>query len=319
MSISATEALTLRNSYDKFGSGEMEYMSFVKEMDLEDPHFLAQASGSSSSGAGGGAPSNEREHATSRTPPHVALVVARFRRAVEIYTRKSGNVVASRDVLYGTCLRNDTARSGRLTQDQLIAVAAELGVPIRSAEVAALIEWFDSSSSRTLDYRSLVRQIYGGDDALTRALTLPKLGRKAGNALYNTTVTYATAGNTDHDDDNASVNSNSNGSFKVVTSTPFTLRSGAAALPGDKSMEAIESKKDKAARLLAKRGLVLREREVVVAKLAALDAAKKRLQADHSARRARENAAKTREDHAVHLQHMAAAHLVRKQEGGPKK
>lgn len=314
VAISATEALTLRNSYDKFGTGEMHYMDFVKDMDLEDPHFLAQASGGSSSGAGGGGANHtEKEHATSRTPPHVALVVSRFRRAVEIFAKKSGNVLASRDVLYGTCLRNDAARSGRLTQEQLTAVALELGVPIRPGEVASLIDWFDSSSSKTLDYRSLVRQIYGSDDALTRALTLPKLGRKAGSALYTATVTYASAGNTDHDDEHASMSSN--GAFKVITSMPFALKSGATAQPGDKSMEVIESKKEKAARLLAKRGLVLREREIIAAKLAALEAAKKKLQADHAARRTREMAAKVTADNAMHLQQMAAAHVLRKHDG----
>lgn len=301
VSISSTEALTVRNSYDKHGTGEMHYLDFIKDMDLEDPHFLTVS--------GGG--QEKAEHATSRTPAQVAQVVARIKRAVDIFAKKSANVVSSRDVLYGTCLRYDTSRGGRLTQEQVHAVAAELGVPIRPDEVSALIEWFDSSSSRLLDFRSLVRQIYSGDDALTRTLTLPKLNKKAGNSLYNVTVTYVTAGNFDNSDDNASVDSNS--SYKVIT------KSGCSSTAmGDKSMQVVESKKDKATRLAAKRDIVLHERETIVAKLAALDAAKKKLQQDHAARRARELAVKTREDNALHLQNMALSHQLKREASNKK-
>lgn len=332
VAINRPTALTLICSYDKNNTGEMHYLDFIKDMDMEDPHFmahtgaqirsgdvvgpnlfssaLAQAADTVELGNTKGTIVESKDTPTARCPVDVTRVVSRFAKAASIYAKKSALAITARDLLFGTCLRYDTHRLGHLSVEQVQQVADELRVPLAAGDLSKLVCWFDSKGTgRLLDYRSLCLQLFGSDDAISRPLSLPKLSsKKAGSALYKMTLSYdmnpcASAAT---DDDSASVLSVANkGNYSVIV-----RGSG-----GEKSVnEVIESVKTKSRRLEAKRGLVLREREEIMNKLAAVEASKKKLLADLATRRAAEAAAKHREDSAVLLQNMAAAAELRKKE-----
>jgi len=332
VTINRPTALTLICSYDKNNSGEMHYLDFIKDMELEDPHFMAHTGAQIRAGdvvgpnlftvaLGQAADTVElgnttkgtivesKDTPTARCPVDIARIISRFAKAANIYATKSGLAVTARDVLFGTCLRYDTNRLGHLSEEQVQQVADELRVPLAAGDLSKLVCWFDSKGTgRFLDYRSFMLQVFGSDDAISRPLSLPKLSKKAGSALYKMTLSYdmnpcASAAT---DDDTASIVSVANkGNYSVV------VRGSS----GDKSVsEVIESVKTKSRRLEAKRGLVLREREEIMNRLAAVEASKKKLLADLASRRAGEAAAKHREDSAALLQNMAAAAELRKKE-----
>jgi hypothetical protein len=287
----------------------MHYLDFIKDMDSEDPHFLAHTA-PQNGGRGATAVVPAGDSATARCPPQIAKIVARFKRASDLYALKSGHTIPPRDLLHGTFLRFDSGREGQLVASQVAAVAEELGVPMLPDELKVLMEWFDArgSSGRMLDYASFTRQVFGGDDVLTRQLTLPKLSKKAGSALHKATLTYDMNPSLIGGDEETSIVSQ--GAFSVITRAPKPVG-------GDgKVSEVIENNKQKQLRLQAKRALVLREREEISAKLAAVDAVKKKLLADHANRRAREAAAKHEEDSRTFVANMALQQQLRKEQRG---
>jgi len=314
VTIPQSTAVTLICSYDKNNTGEMHYLDFIKDMDAEDPHFLAHTAPQHGVGSDG---KNSHsvvvaagDSATARCPPHIAKIVARFKRASDLYALKSGHTIPPRDLLHGTFLRFDSAREGHLVASQVAAVAEELGVPMLPDELKALMEWFDArgSSGRMLDYSSFTRQVFGGDDVLTRQLTLPKLSKKAGSALYKATLTYDMSPSKSAIGGDEETSVVSQGTYSVITRAPKSV-----GVEG-KVSEVIENKKQKQLRLQAKRALVLREREEISAKLAAVDAVKKKLLADHANRRAREAAAKHEEDSRTFVANMALQQQLRKEQ-----
>jgi len=349
VTIGKSTALTLICSYDKNFSGEMHYLDFIKDMDAEDPHFLAHTGpqirlkdtvpGQTSPSAPpppppplphppaatsffAAAPAAHSsvlsllaspltaDSPTARCPPEILKIIARFSKAANIYAQKSGQAISARDLVYGTCLRFDTQRVGHLTTDQVQQVADELRVPTAGDDVRLIVGWFDSKGTgRLLDYKALCRQMFGSDDALSRALTLPKLSKKAGSALYKATLTYEMNPAADFaDEDATSMTSAAQGPSGAYS---VTMRGSTI----DKSVsEVIESVKDKSRRLEAKRGMVLREREDIEVKLLAVEASKKKLLQDLSARRAKEAAAKHKDVSAAVLQNMAAAAAARKEQ-----
>lgn len=300
-----SEILMLIKSYDKHNTGEMHYLDFIRDMDAEDHCFLA---------GGSVALNPPLDSATSRCPSSVTKVIARFKRAVDIHAAKSSHAVSSRDLLHGTFLRFDSGRHGHLSTAQVEAVAKELAVPIMLDEIGDLLAWFDSRGTGfTMDYNEFTRQVYGSDDVLTKKITLPKLSKKAGSAAYNYSVTYAMPGAVGYGDVGENVALGPSGNFGVVTSGPRMVSNGSDKAAYEAANEIIENTKAKAARLMAKRSLVLNEREAIVSKLAMVDAAKKKLMAEHSQRRAREAAAKAKEDSVVFMQNLAVQQQLRKE------
>jgi len=184
VSINEEEALCLMRSYDKFHTGEMHYLDFIQDMMNDDPHFLANV-----------ASAPEALPATARMPSRVKKTIGRFERALQAFVVKSKGGLEARDLLYGTCLRFDTSRSGRCNNEEVQKVAKELlGERMSEKDTIELIDWFDTNATKTLDYNAFSRQLFRGDDVMTRSLTLPRLSKLAGCPSYNFTTTYNLGG-----------------------------------------------------------------------------------------------------------------------------
>ena len=103
--------------------------------------------------------------------------IENFRKAADIYMRKSQGYLEPRDVLHGSFLRFDRKQNGRVDVDGVRTICAELGVRMDDKELVAFTTWFDTNGSNNLDYNELVRQLYG-EDIATRGLKLPKVTEK---------------------------------------------------------------------------------------------------------------------------------------------
>ena len=225
----------IRN-YDMYNTGEMHYDELLKDMAVEEGSFLTEPENS------GLIPT------TQRTPNDVEGNLKRFKRCAEAYARKSGGVLAPRDLLHGTFLRFDTRGSGKMPNDGILNAAREIGVTLTDKEVADLITWFDTDGSRRMDYNAFVAQLYG-EDCMTKTLQLPKLHKLAGSATFNLSQTYK-------------------GSLDVVNSGDCSM---------NKKTMLVESEKAKIMRLTAKRKVVQQERKDVVLKLKTIEEQKERI------------------------------------------
>lgn len=166
LNISEDEARNIISIYDVNRNGEMDYRIFLEDLVKDDYNLLVETDA---------AKTFLSSSATSRCPGDVSLTIRKFRRAAEIYAKKSENSIQPKDLLHGTFLRFDSSRSGRISCDDLLKVAREIKVVMTSdEETTKLISWFDSNGSGRMDYSLLVRQLFG-DDVLTRNLSLPPM------------------------------------------------------------------------------------------------------------------------------------------------
>jgi len=164
------DARTIMHHYDKDGIGSVDYSLIIDDVVVDEPSILEDGI------------EGDRKRATtasSRAPRSVSHTLDRIRRAVDVFGRKSGGVLSPLDVLNGTFLRHDPSMSGRASPEVVLEVFRELRVKCSGEELTALVTWFDSNSSNTLDYPELTKQICGEDPglaALRRSLTsLPKI------------------------------------------------------------------------------------------------------------------------------------------------
>ena len=170
--ISQEDAECLLREYDVNNDGNMVYSYLIKDIIGHDPHFLADATGFDQALSSSRAPS-----LTSRAPISVRATIENFRKAADIYMRKSQGYLEPRDVLHGSFLRFDRKQNGRVDVDGVRTICAELGVRMDDKELVAFTTWFDTNGSNNLDYNELVRQLYG-EDIATRGLKLPKVTEK---------------------------------------------------------------------------------------------------------------------------------------------
>jgi len=170
----------LLRAYDVRSNGMMHYSLFIKDLVSEDSHFLNTAEVS---------PVKVNQGVSARTPSHVAKTIQMFKNSCNVYARKSGGMLNARDLLYGTCLRFDSEKCGRIPPFAVMNVAKELGVPLNQDQVNSFVDWFDSNATHALDYNLLTKQIYG-NDVMNAVLQLPKLNKHAGRIDYNDTVRY---------------------------------------------------------------------------------------------------------------------------------
>jgi Ca2+-binding EF-hand superfamily protein len=173
-------ASMLLRTFDVRQNGKMNYTLFIKDLVTEDSHFLQTVDVS---------PIKVQPGVTSRTPAGVAKTIQSIRNSCNVFARKSSGALQARDLLYGTCLRFDTEKSGRIPPFAVMNVAKELSVGLQQDAVNALVDWFDTNATHTLDYNALTKQIYGSD-VMNSALQLPKLHKRAGKADCHDTVKY---------------------------------------------------------------------------------------------------------------------------------
>jgi Ca2+-binding EF-hand superfamily protein len=168
VNISEDDAKVIMHTYDRLGDGRMDYNYLAQDILSCDPLFIVDST----------SVMDLKRTATARAPPNISALVRRFKRAAEVYTRKSEGSVSARDILHGTFLRMDSSRSGHISAEELQHVCAELKVPINQEEVRQLVLWFDSNGTETMDYVLLISQLFG-EDVLTRPLSLPAVGLAA--------------------------------------------------------------------------------------------------------------------------------------------
>ena len=112
---------------------------------------------------------------SAREPVSVRVCIENFKKAADLFMRKSQGYLEPRDLLHGSFLRFDKKQNGRVDLDGVKAICAELGVRMDEREIKAFTTWFDTNGSDHLDYNELVRQLYG-EDIATRNVQLPKVG-----------------------------------------------------------------------------------------------------------------------------------------------
>jgi Ca2+-binding EF-hand superfamily protein len=175
INISQDDAMNLIKIYDTDNSGEMNYKVFMEDLLANERNIIVDTD----------APSLTGRSVTARCPPDISMAIRKFRRAAEVYTKKSENGIEAKDLLHGTFLRFDSTRSGRMSSDDLLKVARELKMNISDEEAVKMCNWFDSNGSGKLEYTLLVRQLFG-DDVLTRAVSLPPMKERTVSDIKET-------------------------------------------------------------------------------------------------------------------------------------
>ena len=325
ISIDRETALMLMRAYDVHSNGIMHYSLFIKEIVSEDSHFLNTVEFS---------PVKSHSSVSARTPASVAKTIQMFKNSCNVYARKSGGALHARDLLYGTCLRFDSDKCGRIPPFAVMNVARELNVAITEDQVHALVDWFDSNAAHALDYNLFTRQVYG-TDVMNSVLQLPKLNKSAGRSDYHETVKYGSPTRVTEAVDNAKTTelptakaqiptvfssggllAMMHGSTGETASSPTDKASpkkhkdhnyvplkktvdepvGGADSAGKLNILA-ESPATQAARLAQKREQVLRERKLISDKLSEVDDMRKRLSDAYSKRKNDAYEAQLRQQH----------------------
>ena len=268
VTISDDEARVLISCYDRFKTGEMHYQYLVSEILQEDPHFLMDAK-----------MVDRNFSSTARTPPQVQHVLDRFRKAGDVFTRKSKGKIEARDVLHGTFLRFDTEHTGRIGIGAVKEVARELGVTgITNPDLLVTLNWFDTNGSQTIDYNAMMSQVYGSD-ITTETISLPQLKESVSLA----TILKRSFG------EGVNVNALDSGS---ITSTSEMQRLptinngfGVKASTLERNLEVVESEAVKNARFKIKKHKIIAEKVKVERKLAQIEEQKKKMIDDYKTRR----------------------------------
>jgi Ca2+-binding EF-hand superfamily protein len=316
----------LIRGYDIKGDGNMHYKLFIQDMEDEDIHFMKTSNVS---------PIKISLNATSRTPSGVAKTIRMLKTSCEVFARKSGYKLNPRDLLYGTCLRFDLEKCGRLPPFSVMNVIRELNINnLKQDDVNSLVEWFDTNATHSLDYNALTRQLYG-DDIMNSALQLPKLNKNAGKAEFTDTVKYIQGikdfghlnlGHSESDTTSISLHQSTVFNTNSLTNMSSPTQGSSPNRPKLKKIRnrdnpnyvllkkhsddpvggvgkdgecnpVVESPAIQQARLSRKRELVLNERRIVEQKLKQVDDMRKRLSDDH-----------TRRKNAAHEAEIAAQH-----------
>lgn len=272
VSLTEEQALAIMKAYDKWGTDEMHYMEFIKDVTDEEGSFLKEVEDSQQ------LKSALQNSSTARCPPHVQRQIDLIRASVETFARKSGGVLQARDLLHGTLMRFDADKGGNLTQQQFANALHELNVHLEPKEMKNLMMWFDTIGCNKLNYNAITKQMFG-EDVSNRNLLLPKLNKYAGNSNYDVTNTYDPA-------------------------RPDTLLDNSHTLKVQtKVMLLAESRKVRKQRLDIKRNDVLAQRALVLAKLRSVEEQKKKLLDDFHNRREEQ---KHHEEERRRLEKMAA-------------
>jgi hypothetical protein len=123
----------------------------------EDPHFLVN-----------GKIVDTSVTPTQRTPKEVIQLLNGLKKALQVFVKKSKGVLNAKDLLYGTFLRYDAGRSGRMNRTSFLSLLNDFKVSpsliSSDLHINAVMKWFDSNGSSCIDYNDVTRQMFGGKD-----------------------------------------------------------------------------------------------------------------------------------------------------------
>lgn len=164
ININEDDAVKVMQTYDRQGTGKLDYGLFSEDILKSDPSFMADSTGVN----------DLKATATGRAPADVSAIIRQFRRAAEVFSQKSDNSIEAGDLLHGTFMRFDPRQNGRIGLAEFKQVCKEVKVSISDASAQKFLTWFDSDGSGRIDYAALTRQLFG-DDVLMRPLSLPTI------------------------------------------------------------------------------------------------------------------------------------------------
>jgi Ca2+-binding EF-hand superfamily protein len=149
--ITQDEAAAVLACFDEHKNGQVRYKNIIRNI-LEDETNLIVPSH----------PKNENA-LSNRAPKAVDLFTRKIKTAIDIFVKKSKGSLDPRDVLHGTFLRFDAGQTGRVSKEDFVQVAKELGVTVSESQASVIVQWFDSNGFGSVDYNELTRQLYGED------------------------------------------------------------------------------------------------------------------------------------------------------------
>ena len=297
VNINQEEAECLIKEYDTKNTGDMHYNFFIKDVIGDDPHFLADATVFDQRSKSARTPT-----ITSRAPIPVRVSIENFKKAADIYMRKSQGYLEPRDLIHGSFLRFDKKQNGRVDVDGVRSICAELGVRMDDKEVRSFTAWFDTNGSQQLDYNELVRHCYG-EDIATRALKLPKVGLLAETRQQLLMATQKSAPHREADSlyDGAGVSMTSTMALGLGSTTkaeawigetdsrspsptkqPKLKREGTLKLRTlERNMMDIESPDSKLRKKAARQKVILEEKTIIQSKLASIERQRKKILEDY--------------------------------------
>ena len=177
INISKEDAVKVMQTYDRHGTGKLDYGLFSEDILKSDPSFMADSTGVN----------DLKATATGRTPADISSIIRQFRRAAEVFSQKSDNSIEAGDLLHGTFLRYDPRQTGRIALPAFKQVCKEVKVSLSDASAEKFLNWFDSDGSGQIDYAALTKQLFG-EDVLTRPLSLPTIPKSNGHLEDHTRV-----------------------------------------------------------------------------------------------------------------------------------
>jgi Ca2+-binding EF-hand superfamily protein len=156
--ITQDEATSVLACFDESGTGQVKYKTIMKNILEDETNLITPAN------------ANDEKSHPDRAPKAVELFNRKIKTAIDIFVKKSKGSLDPRDVLHGTFLRFDSSHTGRISKEDFVQVAKELGVTVSSSDAGVVIQWFDTNGLGSLDYNELTRQLYG-DDQFNRPMT----------------------------------------------------------------------------------------------------------------------------------------------------
>jgi Ca2+-binding EF-hand superfamily protein len=146
--VTKDEADCILDCFTKKGETGFNYSSLIDDIAPRDHSFLHPEVEEDGYHAA--------ETATARAPTNVSRYIAMFLQKVNNYATQSLGTVKPRDVLHGTFLRYDSRGTGKVGLKSLTSVAENLRVHLSEDRLQALLDWFDSDGSGTMDYCNFV-------------------------------------------------------------------------------------------------------------------------------------------------------------------
>jgi hypothetical protein len=142
----------------------------------EDPHFLVN-----------GKIVDTSVTPTQRTPKEVIQLLNGLKKALQVFVKKSKGVLNPKDLLYGTFLRYDASRTGRMNRTSFLSLLNDFKVSpsliSSDLHINAVMKWFDSNGSSCIDYNDVTRQMFGGKDDVVFTETMSSSSSSSSSSL----------------------------------------------------------------------------------------------------------------------------------------
>jgi len=185
LDITDVDAKQIVAYYDLEGDGEMKYQELVKDIVAGVPHFMhhpktpgrvekENSNSSNLSEKNSGSNSNSKSNKNTRSDPPKAVlrIQGKIREACNLAATKSASRISGEDLFYGTCIRFDRSNTGRLSQGELEKVFKEMKVRLGEVELRHLVGWWDIGAEGIVQYKEVVRSVFGGMNDSSREKVL---------------------------------------------------------------------------------------------------------------------------------------------------